>query len=76
MIKTVKNVDYIVHQWSNVTWAWSRQYNVYGVHPEYEQKFIDHIESLGVSELRELTNKLSCLIIINLILCIWKQTIE
>ena len=76
MIKTIGDVEYIVHQWSNVTWAWSEKYKVYGVHPEHEQRFIKHIRLLSILKLRQSTDKLGCLVILNLILSVWKQAIE
>ena len=72
MIKTVENVEYIVLHRSNVPWVWSREHNLYGVHPRYERKFIAHIAllrslgflcSLGLSSF---TQKINGLIVVYL----------
>jgi hypothetical protein len=69
MIKTVENVEYIVLQWSNIPWVWSKEHNVYGVHPKHEQRFIEHIvllRSLGLLSLSNFTEKFNSLVIVYL----------
>lgn len=79
MIKTVENVEYIVLHRSNVPWIWSKKYNVYGVHPSHEQRFIEHIvllRSLGLLSLGDLTKKVNGLIIVYLTMYVfWERSI-